>query len=387
LRASPDLLCWRTWAAAGPGYPKPLLRRCPFIQLVPALDGNSAFVPYTVVTKIRICLASLCFSLIAGAAIAQQKPLPEHYDNPLGICFEELKYPYPTAFLNLYVQGQDVRMSFMDVQPPKNPNGRTVVLLHGKNFWGAYWADTIKFLTDRGYRVVVPDQIGFGRSSKADLHYSFDFLAENTAGLLDLLQIPKAVIVGHSMGAMLGIRFARLYPGRTEGLVLEGPLGLEDYRLVVPPSSLEQLYQQELNVTLDDFRRYVQSYFVHYPAEKAEVFVEPRMRITLSGDFPRWARSAALTDLMIYEQPVCYEFAELKVPTLLIVGQEDRTAFGKDRAPIDLRNTLGNVPELARKAATQIPGAKLVELPNVGHIPHLEAPDQFHQALEGFLKR
>jgi pimeloyl-ACP methyl ester carboxylesterase len=90
---------------------------------------------------------------------------------------------------------------------------------------------------------------------------------------------------------------------------------------------------------------------------------------------------------MIYEQPVCYEFAEIKVPTLLVVGQEDHTAYGKDRAPIDLRRNLGNVSELARKAATQIPGAKLVEIPGVGHIPHLEAPDQFHQALEEFLHK
>ena len=96
---------------------------------------------------------------------AQEKPLPEKYDAPLGIAYEELKYPYPTAYLNLLVEGQDLRMCFMDVQPTKNPNGRTVVLLHGKNFWGAYWADTIKFLTDRGFRVIVPDQIGFGKSA------------------------------------------------------------------------------------------------------------------------------------------------------------------------------------------------------------------------------
>jgi pimeloyl-ACP methyl ester carboxylesterase len=170
-------------------------------------------------------------------------------------------------------------------------------------------------------------------------------------------------------------------------LVLEDPIGLEDYRLVVPPAPLESLYQQELNTTLEDYRRYVQGYFVHYSPEKAEVYVEPRLRVTLSGDFPRWARVAALTDLMIYEQTVCYEFAEVKVPTLLIVGQEDHTAVGKDRAPIDLRRNLGNVAELARKAATQIPGAKLVEIPGVGHIPHLEAPDQFHQALDDFLHK
>ena len=334
------------------------------------------------------------WSLIAGLLLAgstltaqQQKPLPERYDNPLGIAFEELKYPYPTAFLNLYVEGQDVRMCFMDVQPTKNPNGRTVVLLHGKNFWGAYWADTIHFLADRGYRVVVPDQIGFGKSTKPDIHYSFDFLAENTAGLMDLLQIQKAAIVGHSMGGMVAARFARLYPGRTDALVLEDPIGLEDYRLTVPPAPLEQLYQQELNTSLEDYRKYVQSYFVTYPPEKAEAFVEPRIRVSLSGEFPRWARAAALTTMMIYQQPVCYELPDIKVPTLLMVGQEDHTAVGRDRAPIDLRRNLGHVAELARKAVGQIPGARLVEFPNVGHVPHLEAPDQFNQALEDFLKR
>jgi pimeloyl-ACP methyl ester carboxylesterase len=327
--------------------------------------------------------------LLAGGTLMaqQQKPLPERYDNPLGIAFEELKYPYPTAFLNLYVEGQDVRMCFMDVPPAKNPNGRTVVLLHGKNFWGAYWADTIRFLADRGYHVVVPDQIGFGKSTKPDVHFSFDFLAENTAGLLDLLQIQKAAVVGHSMGGMIAVRFARLYPGRTDALVLEDPIGLEDYRLTVPPAPLEQLYQQELNTSLEDYRKYVQSYFVTYPPEKAETFVEPRLRVSLSGEFPRWARAAALTTMMIYQQPVCYELPDIKVPTLLMVGQEDHTAVGRDRAPIDLRRNLGHVAELARKAVGQIPGARLVEFPNVGHVPHHEAPDHINHALEDFLKR
>src|ERR1700693_2945076 len=122
---------------------------------------------------------------------AQEKPLPDKYEDPLGTCYEELKYPYPTAFLNLFAEGQDLRMSFMDVQPPKNPNGRTVVLLHGKNFYGAYWADTSKFLTDRGFRVIIPDQLGFGKSSKANIHYSFDFMAANKGGLLDLVLVPE----------------------------------------------------------------------------------------------------------------------------------------------------------------------------------------------------
>jgi pimeloyl-ACP methyl ester carboxylesterase len=336
----------------------------------------------------RFSLGAALVAYLLLDVVAQEpaKP-PENYDSPIGTCYEEVSYPFPTAYLNLLVEGQDVRMCFMDVQPTKNPNGRAVVLLHGKNFFGAYWEETVRFLAERGFRVIVPDQIGFGKSSKPDIHYSFDFLAENTAGLLDLLQVPKATIVGHSMGGMLAIRFARLYPGRTEALVLENPIGLEDYRLIVPPAPLEQIYQTELTTTLAEYRQYVQSYFVNYPPDRVEHWVEPRIRVSLSGDFPRWARSSALTYLMIYQQPVCYEFAEIKVPTLLIIGQEDRTALGKDRAPIDLRRNLGNVAELARKAASQIAGARLVELPNVGHIPHLEVPAQFNQALEDFLRR
>src|SRR3984893_15095720 len=74
-----------------------------------------------------------------------------------------------------------------------------------------YWAPVIKTLSEPGYRVVVPDQIGFGKSSKpiSDLH--FDTLARNTIALLDHLQITKADIVAHSLGGMLGVRIARAY--------------------------------------------------------------------------------------------------------------------------------------------------------------------------------
>jgi pimeloyl-ACP methyl ester carboxylesterase len=70
-------------------------------------------------------------------------------------------------------------MTFMDVAPDK-PNGRTVVLLHGKNFCAATWEATIKTLVDVGYRVIAPDQIGFCKSTKPEHYqYSFQQLADN----------------------------------------------------------------------------------------------------------------------------------------------------------------------------------------------------------------
>src|SRR3974390_3231542 len=80
---------------------------------------------------------------------------------PLSISLEEYPYPYPVAFFDLHQEGQDLRMAYMDVKPEGQGNGKTVVLLHGKNFPASYWRDTISFLTKHGFRVVAPDQIGF----------------------------------------------------------------------------------------------------------------------------------------------------------------------------------------------------------------------------------
>ena len=115
--------------------------------------------------------------------------------------------------------------------------------------------------------------------------------------------------------------------------------------------------------------------------EYAEVAVRQR----LSGENPRLAMSSALTYEMIYEQPVCHEFGDLKAKTLLVIGQSDRTVVGKARVKKELLPQVGQYPELGRKTAKQIQGAKLVEIGNVGHIPHLELKEKFHEALLNFL--
>src|SRR6201988_322416 len=160
--------------------------------------------------------------------------------------------------LSLVNDGEQVRMAYMDVAPA-TPNGSTVVLLHGRNFPSSYWAPVIKTLNDKGYRVVVPEQIGFGKSSKpsADLH--FDTLARNTIALLDHLGIAKADIVAHSLGGMLGVRIARAYPDRVAHLLLAAPIGLEDYRFYVPPTPTEKIIETEDKLTADGYRKQLEN--------------------------------------------------------------------------------------------------------------------------------
>lgn len=279
-------------------------------------------------------------------------------------------------------------MAYMDVAPTKQvQNPKTVMLLHGKNFFGAYWGQTIKFLTQNGFRVIVPDQLGFGKSEKPEVYYSFHQLAQNTKELLEHLGVKQTAVVGHSMGGMLATRFALLYPEMTTKLVLENPIGLEDYRLFVPYKTLSDLYQEELKRTAESIRKYHHTYYTAWKPAYEEWVKVPAAQ-TGHPDYPQVAQASAITYAMIYQQPVVYEFDALKVPTLLIIGQEDRTIVGKgyikDKQKLQEH---GQYPQLGQQTAKTIPNAKLVELQGVGHIPHLEATQKFEEALLNFLKQ
>ena len=118
--------------------------------------------------------------VVASDGRALSKPPPDAIDPEA----KNVAYPYPPSFLELNTQNQHLRMAYLDVVA-KNPNGRSVLLLHGKNFTAAAWATTIAWLSDRGFRVIAPDQIGFGKSSKPlGYQYSFGQLAQNTRALL-----------------------------------------------------------------------------------------------------------------------------------------------------------------------------------------------------------
>ena len=80
-------------------------------------------------------------------------------------------------------------------------------------------------------------------------------------------------------------------------------------------------------------------------------------------------------------QPVYYELQDIAVPTLLLIGDKDNTAIGKDFAPPAIRATLGDYPRLAKAAAARIPRAKLIEFPELGHAPQIQDPAAFHNAL------
>src|SRR5467141_1912717 len=301
----------------------------------------------------RVFVAALSAALLILLSISASAAERE----PYGIGLEGFAYPYPVSMLPLNNDGEQLRMAYMDVGAVK-PNGRTAVLLHGRNFPSSYWAPVIKTLTDAGYRVVVPDQIGFGKSSKpaADLH--FDTLARNTIALLDHLQIAKADIVAHSLGGMLGVRIARAYPDRITRLLLIAPIGLEDYRLYVPPTPTEKILENEDRQTADGYRKQLQTnYSLKLPPDQVTPFIDARFNIKGSSEYPRWLRAFVNSAQMIYREPVAHEIPLVTQPTLFIMGADDHNAPGKPNAPEALRPKMGHNAELATALAAKMPNA------------------------------
>ena len=296
---------------------------------------------------------------------------------------QTIKYPYPVKYITIQIEGQNTKMAYMDIEPA-NPNGQSVILFHGKNFTGSYWKNVIAFLSDAGYRVIAPDEVGWGLSSKPNTKYTFEMLAQNNKLLLDSLQIDKANVIGHSMGGMLATRFALMYPERISKLILEDPLGLEDYRKFIPYKPIEKQYKKELSATYASYKKYQQSY---YPIWKPayEQFVAAQAQPLKQKDFSSVAWVYALTYQMIYEQPVLYDFDKLNVPVLLMAGQLDRTILGKDMLPVNKQMLHGNFPVLAREASKKIKNCQVVILPGIGHIPHIQNIDLFKKYVLAFL--
>ncbi|WP_223710731.1 alpha/beta fold hydrolase [Niabella beijingensis] len=311
----------------------------------------------------------------------------QNKSNALDINLENYAYPYPVSFLELEDQQQSLKMAYMDVKPAQH-NGKNILLLHGKNFNGAYWRTTIQALTKAGYRVIAPDQIGFGKSAKPQHYqYSFHQLAANTKKILDHLGIRTTAVLGHSMGGMLATRFALMYPGVTEKLILENPIGLEDYKTMIPYQTIDNWYQSELKADQTSIKNYqLKFYYDNKWKPEYDEWVYPLAGVTQNKQYPLVAWNNALTYDMIITQPVVYEFAKLQMPALLIIGTRDRTALGKALAPKEIQEQMGRYDLLGKATQAKIPGSRLVEIPNIGHLPHIEAFDRFIAPLLDFLK-
>ena len=331
----------------------------------------------------NLVLAISVLALGPSSASAQTRPpVPTPTDvKPGSITCEDVPYPYPVSYLPLTLYGQDVRIAYMDVPPLGQPNGHTVVLFHGNNFAGFYFGPVIDVLRKEGFRVIVPDQIGYGRSSKPIIPYNFHDMARNTrrdpAEPEDREGDDRRALDGRDARRAFRDAVSR---DVTERLVLYNPIGLVDARFDRPWRQHRRGYKRTLASTYQSIRASIMRYVAHNPAAwtpEFEAYTRIRYAWTLSADWPRLAMVQTLINQVQYRDPVVDDWAHIKAPTLVFGGAED-----------SLPGSAALFKERMKFIADTIPNGngRLHLLPGLGHVPHMEAPDKTFPPLVAFLK-
>ena len=325
--------------------------------------------------RIALSISALLLSLVSNATLADidwpevpPAEAPAHW-GAVSANFEEIPYPYPVHFLELNRFQQDIRMAYMDVPPSGRANGQTVFIQHGMNFYSEAYTPTIKALSAAGFRVIAVDRIGYGKSTKPILPYSFNFVAANMKSLLDELEIDEVAIVGHSMGGMTVSRFAMVYPDITTHVVMINQIGLTDQRQSRP---WRDPFTGGGTTTYQSILRGHQNYFpLRWPPEHLE-FVRRQFGQTMSGEWNRVAQVRRLQGQMLYDDPVVYDWQHIASKALVIGGEED--------------GLVDDFPTLAHNVNNELQNSTILLYPDVGHAPQIEIPDLFHDDLIRFLK-
>jgi 3-oxoadipate enol-lactonase len=243
-------------------------------------------------------------------------------------------------------------------------SGRPVVLLHAFPLCREMWAAQ-RGLADR-FRVVTPDLFGFGNSPVPAGGWTMDSMADALAGFLTGVGIGEPVVLGGlSMGGYVALAFARKYPDRLRGLVLadtraeadapEAKTNRDKTIAFARQSSAAAVVEQMLPKLLGEFTR----------ANRPDVVAEVKRIGSAQSVDGVAAGLAALRD----RPDATPSLAAIRVPTLVVVGAEDALT----------------PPDVARKLAGAIPGAKLEVIPTAGHLSSLECPAEFTTAVRMFL--
>ena len=297
--------------------------------------------------------------LIVMTACSSPPPIPPYFE-----AFERI--PIHTVEVN----GE--RVAYLDVG-----QGQPVILIHG--FGGSMWQwEHQQQPLSAEFRLITPDLIGSGLSTKPDIEYRPEQMLEYFIGFMDALRIRQATLVGNSMGAGLAIGMALTYPDRVSQLVLIDGLPANVRERLTSPS-IKRALDTAAPSWLASFGNWlfggvmiesVLEEIVHDPALLTPAVIERSNRNRQRpGVIP--PLMTVRDTLPLWESGFAKRIGEIRHPTLILWGEEDRV-FPLPTGE-DLQRT--------------IKGSALVRIPNAGHIPQWERPDLANRAMIEFLRR
>lgn len=236
--------------------------------------------------------------------------------------------------------------------------GEPLLLVHGLGAEADVWAYCLEPLS-QAHRVIAPDLLGFGRSSKPLINYRIPTFVEMLDRFLQALALPRVSLVGNSMGGWIAAAFAIQFPQRVNKLVLNDAIGIVRGSVEIPvdlrPSSLQNM-------------REIMEFMFYDKSLATDGLVELAYELHLErNDGPTIA--SVLENIRLKLDRLDDQLEHLKTPTLLIWGDSDRVS------PLSV----------AKGYAQLIPHARLEVIPQCGHIPPLEKPDDLVRHILAFV--
>lgn len=245
--------------------------------------------------------------------------------------------------------------------------GPVVALVAGFGLDHELWDRQVRVFTANGYRVVCIDQRGHGHSDKPSGSYDVDTLAEDLVTALTSLDLQDVTLVGHSFGGQVAFRASCARPELIGRLVLVGSNAVrasraEGFPFGAPPETiLAALLAEEHADRIAARHRTIASAFATAPDVRV---VEWLVRCSLR--MPSWAATACYQSMLTTD--LREHLPQLTRPVLQVIGARDPVHSAKG----------------ARWLTQRLPNATLVEIPDCGHYPMLEAPDPFEAAVMTF---
>lgn len=237
----------------------------------------------------------------------------------------------------------------------------TVILLHGLGSSGVSWQFNTGALAAK-YRVIVPDQIGFGKSDKPLLKYRVATYVDFLDKFMSEIKVEKATLVGNSLGGWVAALMAIKYPNRVEKIVLADAAGLK-------PNEVDFNLLYSLNYsTRDEVRKLVKLVFYNQAIFGSELFVDQSMSLRVAAN-DGYTINSLIESIKREEDFLDGQLSNIKKPTLIIWGKQDGLLPLAD----------------AQKFKDGIADSQLVVFDQCGHVPQVEKAAEFNAAVLKFV--
>ncbi|MBI5728027.1 MAG: alpha/beta hydrolase [Ignavibacteriales bacterium] len=291
------------------------------------------------------------------------------YTDKPALEFENIDYGYPVK-----KSLSNPSIAYIDA----GTGEQTLILVHGLASNAGFWRYVIPELAKK-YRVIAVDLPGYGKSSKEPYDFKLSFYAEQIKRLADDLNLKKFTYVGHSMGGQIGLIFSMKYPDRLNKLVLAAPAGFEEFergegdwlRSVLTINAVKK-------TTEEGIRRNLSGNFYSWD-DKWECMVEERVRMAKAVDFEDFCYTVTRCVGAMLDEPTFNKLKKVKTPTLVIYGKYDGLIPNPYLNP-------GFTADVFKSGAAQMPDCRLVEIDDCGHMLQIEKPEEFLNAVNGFLQ-